>query len=298
MMSALDVLTLLDTLFQQAPPSSLHSSPASAGVHSWPSSPPPSINLRPDSLMDSAFTRFKHDTSSKHISHNGSIFSVETQSILAPENSLTEKAARIRFELTDLDHPNERLSLEHPSDEQWTIFSVAADGHGLTWSLLPDSRYETSKGPIVESEDDTHSTTLGLEENHEALQTAIIRLVKENRIQDTGDYGFLSQNTTQPAAMSLKQRFNEAMFCCHHESDFVGAHYWWNASQQLGQRGTPSSPRTTDDSWILGPMHENYTRSLIQSRGVIEQCESDFVSLDHSLRRLQTQVKDLSLIHI
>ena len=30
-----------------------------------------------------------------------------------------------------------------------------------------------------------------------------------------------------------------------------------------------------------------------QSRAVIERCESDFLSLDHSLRRLQTQVKDL-----
>ncbi|CAG7961104.1 unnamed protein product [Penicillium nalgiovense] len=293
MMSALDVLTLLDTLFQQTP-SSLHSSPASAGVHSWPSSPPPSVHLRPDSFTDSGSTRFKHDTSPKLTSHNGSIFSVETHSILAPENSLSEKAARIRFELTDLDHPNERLSLEHPSDEHWTIFSVAADGHGLTWSLLPDSGYETSKVPIIESDDDAHSTTLGLEENHEALQTAIVRLVNENRIHDAGDYGFISQNTAQPVAMSLKQRFNEAMFCCHHDSDFVGAHYWWNASQQLGQRGTPSSSRTTDDSWILGPMHENYSRSLIQSRAVIERCESDFVSLDHSLRRLQTQVKDMT----
>lgn len=255
MMSALDVLTLLDTLFQQTP-SSLHSSPASAGVNSWPSSPP-SFNLRPDSLTDSGFARFKHDTSSKHTSNIGSIFSMETHSLFPPENSLSEKAARIRFELTDLDHPNERLSLEHPSDEHWTIFSVAADGHGLTWSLLPDSRYETSKGPIIESEDDTQSTTLGLEENHEALQTAILRLVQENRIQDVGDYEFVSRNTTQPAAMSLKQRFNEAMFCCHHDSDFVGAHYWWNASQQLGQRGIPSSSRSTDDSWILGPMHEN-----------------------------------------
>ncbi|KAJ5512452.1 hypothetical protein N7463_002004 [Penicillium fimorum] len=293
MMSALDVLTLLDALFQQTP-SSLHSSSASAGVQSWPSSPPPSVNFRPDSHMDSVFTRFKPDTSSKTTSRNGSIFSVETHSILTPENSLSEKAARIRFELTDLDHPNERLSLDHPSGEHWTIFSVAADGHGLTWSLLPDSRYETSKGSTIESEDEAHSITLGLEENHEALQTAIVRLVKENRIQDADNYGFISQNTTQPAAMSLKQRFNEAMFCCHYDSDFVGAHYWWNASQQLGQRGTPNSSRSTDDSWILGPMHESYSRSLTQSRAVIERCESDFVSLDQSLRRLQTQVKDMT----
>jgi hypothetical protein len=293
MLSALDVLTLLDALFQQSP-HSLHSPPAPAGVPNWSFSPPSSVNLRPDSLTESGFAHSKYDTSSKPTSHNGSIFSVETPSILAPENSLSEKAARIRFELTDLDHPNERLSLEHPSNEHWAIFSVAADGHALTWSLLPDSRYGSPKGAIIESDDDVHSTSLGLEENHEALQTAIVRLVEENRIQDSDDYGFLSQDSMQSAAMSLKQRFNEAMFCCHHDSDFVGAHYWWNASRQLGQRVTPNLPKGTDDSWILGPMHDSYARSLTHSRAVIERCESDFVSLDHSLRRLQTQVKDLT----
>ena len=292
-MSALDALTLLDALFQQAPSS--FSSPASTVAPTWPSSPSPSINLRPEPQMESGFARFKQDTSSRPTSNNGSIFSVETPSILAPGNSLSEKAARIRFELTDLDHPNERLSLEHPSDEHWTIFSVAGDGHGLTWSLLPESKFETSKNTIMENDDDAHSTTLGLEENHEALQTAIVRLVKENRIQDSGEYdAYLSPHTTQVAAMSLKKRFNEAMFCCHHDSDFVGAHYWWNASRQLGQRLAPSSSRGADDSWILGPMHDSYSRSLNQSRAVIERCESDLVSLDHSLRRLQTQVRDLT----
>jgi chromatin assembly factor 1 subunit A len=189
--------------------------------------------------------------------------------------------------LTDLDHPNERLSVEHPSNEHWAIFSVAADGHGLTWSLLPESKDDTSRSLITESDDDAHST-LGLDENHEALQTAIVRLVKENRILDSDDE-FLPRTQT---AMSLKQQFNQAMFSCHHDSDFVGAHYWWNASRQLGQRATPSSTRS-DDSWILGPMHDSYSRSLNQSRAVIERCESDFLSLDHSLRRLQIQVKDL-----
>lgn len=238
--------------------------------------------------MEPGLARFKQATS-KPTSHNGSLFSVDTPSILTPEHSLSDKAARIRFELTDLDHPNERLSLEHPSNEHWTIFSVAPDGHGLTWSLFPGSTHEMSKSAIIESDDDAHSTTLGLEENHEALQTAIVRLVNENRVQDPDDYGFFPSNSLQPAALSLKQRFNEAMFSCHHDSDFVGAHYWWNASQQLGR----TLSKTTDDSWILGPMHGSYGRSLIQSRAVIDRCESDFVSLDHSLRRLQTQVKDL-----
>ncbi|KAJ6002229.1 hypothetical protein N7522_007456 [Penicillium canescens] len=281
MMSALDVLTLLDALFQQSSSDSSLHSPASAPMHSPTLSP--SFSIRPES-MESAFIRSKYDTS-RPTSNNGSIFSLSS-SILAAGNGLSEKAARIRFELTDLDHPNERLSLEHPSNEHWAIFSVAADGHGLTWSLLPESKDDTSKSLAIESDDDGHST-LGLDENNEALQTAIVRLVKENRIRDSDDE-FLPRTQN----MSLKQQFNQAMSSCHHVSDFVGAHYWWNASRQLGQRATPSSTRS-DDSWILGPMHDSYSRSLNQSRAVIDRCESDFLSLDHSLRRLQTQVKDL-----
>ena len=62
-----------------------------------------------------------------------------------PETGLAQTAARIRFELTDLDEPTERSKLEHPSDEHWTIFSVSNDGHSLTWSLLPDCETGPSK---------------------------------------------------------------------------------------------------------------------------------------------------------
>lgn len=253
MMSSLDALTLLDALFQRVP-SSFQSTTASTGASTWSSSPS---------------------------SSNDPIFSAGTPSVLASE-SLSEKAARIRFELTDLDHPNERLSLENPSDEHWTIFSVAADGQDLTWGLLPYSKFDNCQSASMENEE-VHHTISGLEENHEALQTAIVRLVKETHIQDSGNFD-----------MSLKQRFNEAMFNCHHESDFVGAHYWWNASRQLGQRVASIPPRAADDSWILGPMHDVYGRSLSQSQAVIERCESDFVSLDRSLRRLQIQLKNLT----
>ncbi|KAJ5775585.1 uncharacterized protein N7511_000596 [Penicillium nucicola] len=282
MISSLDILTLLDALFQQSSSASSLHSPSSTSMHSPTLSP--SFSIRPES-MESAFNRSKYDIS-RPTSNNGSMFSLSS-SILAAGNELSDKAARIRFELTDLDHPNERLSIEHPSTEHWAIFSVAADGHGLTWSLLPESKDDASKGLIIETDDDAHST-LGLDENHEALQTAIVRLVKENRIRDSDDE-FLPQ---ERSASSLKQQFNQAMFACHDESDFVGAHYWWNASRQLGQRATPTSTRS-DDSWILTPMHDSYSRSLDRSRAVIERCENDFLSLDHSLRRLKTQVKDL-----
>ena len=209
-----------------------------------------------------------------------------------PETGLAQTAARIRFELTDLDEPTERSKLEHPSDEHWTIFSVSNDGHSLTWSLLPDCETGPSKSTLSEGDEDGHSTNLGLEENHEALQTAIIRLVKENHVYDSDDYDRTSRSPKLTQS-SLKQRFNQAMASAHNYSDFVDAHYWWNASRQLRQGLSTNSSHNTDDSWILGPMHNSCMRSLDKSRLIIERCETNFVSLDQSLRRLQTQVKGL-----
>ncbi|KAJ5689340.1 hypothetical protein N7462_003732 [Penicillium macrosclerotiorum] len=283
LLSATDVLTLLDALFPQTC-SSLHSSPVCASVPSWSSNLSPTNSLRHEPLFEPGFFRSTYETLPRPTSQNGSIFSMDS-SFSLPENGLSQTAARIRFELTDLDEPTERARLEHPSVEHWTIFSVAQDGLALTWSLLPDYGGELSRQSAVESDDDTHSTNLGLEENHEALQTAIIRLVRENHVYDS------EYCDRQSPAVTLKQRFNQAMSASHNYSDFVGAHYWWNASRQLRQ-GMDSS-QAAGDSWILGPMHNSCARSLSKSRTIIERCESDFVSLDQSLRQLQSRVKQM-----
>ncbi|KAJ5759873.1 hypothetical protein N7520_007029 [Penicillium odoratum] len=290
LLSATDVLTLLDALFPQTF-SPFHSSPASTGIPPWSSSLSPTYKARPEPV-ESGFYRSSFDTSPRPSSQSGSIFSMESSIASVPETELSQTAARIRFELTDLDEPSERSKLEHPSDEHWTSFSVSKDGHDLTWSLLPASEPGSLKASAIESDDDTLSTNLGLEENYEALQTAILRLVRESHLYDSDDYD-RSSKSQQLANMSLKQRFNQAMASTTNDSDFVGAHYWWNASRQLRQGRLSGSLDITDDSWILGPMHDSCIRSLRKSRAVVERCETDFVSLDHSLRRLQTQVKDL-----
>ncbi|KAJ5323746.1 hypothetical protein N7476_002346 [Penicillium atrosanguineum] len=285
LLSSTDVLTLLDALFPQSCPP-LHSSPVSVGLSSWPSSVSSSYNLRSEPHLEPGFFRPRNAAPSQ----NGSLFPMETSPISPSEKGLGQPAARIRFELTDLDEPQERSRLEHPSDEYWTIFSIAKDGQGLTWSLLPDCENGSLGTSVLDSEDDTHSTNLGLEENHEALQTAIVRLVKENHVYDSDDHDRLPASL-RSSPLTLKHRFNQAMASTHHYSDFVGAHYWWNASRQLRQ-GLSDSSRA-DDSWILGPMHNSCIRSLNKSRAVIERCESDFVSLDQSLRQLQAQIKEL-----
>ena len=242
-----------------------------------------------NTLLDALFPQ---TISSFQSTPGSSIFSMDSTSINGLENDLAQNAARIRFELTDLDEPSERSKLEYPSDECWTIFSVSQDSQDLTWSLLPVRDAGSSKESAIESDDDTQN--LGLEENYEALQTAIVRLVKENHVYGSEDYDS-SSRSQKPTPQSLKQRFNQAMASATNDSDFVGAHYWWNVSRQLkqGQGRLSSSPDMADDSWILRPMHNLYIRSLSKSRVVVERCETDFISLDHSLRRLQTQVNDL-----
>lgn len=216
---------------------------------------------------------------------------MESTTISLPENDLAQKAARVRFELSDLDEPTTHSKLEHPADENWTIFSISSDGHSLTWSLLPDCDVGPSEGSLLENDDDTHSTNLGLEENHEALQTAIIRLVKENPVYDSDGYDRTLHSRLPP--FSLKHRFNQAMTSANNYSDFVDAHYWWNASRQLRQGVTATPSLGTDDSWILGPMHNSCSRSLDRSTLFIERCESNFISSEQSLRQLQTHVKGL-----
>ncbi|KAJ5708992.1 Chromatin assembly factor 1 subunit A [Penicillium malachiteum] len=244
------------------------------------------VNTLLDALFPQTLSSFQSTPAS-------SIFSMDSSSISTPETDLAQNAARIRFELTDLDEPSERSKLEYPSDEYWTIFSVSKDGHSLAWSLLPIPDAGLSKISVIESDDDTQN--LGLEENYEALQTAIVRLVKENHVYDSDDEDYHTTRSANSAPKSLKQRFNQAMAAATNDSDFVGAHYWWNVSRQLkqGQGRLSSSPDAADDSWILGPMHNLCIRSLNKSRVVVERCETDFVSLDHSLRRLQTRVNDL-----
>lgn len=217
---------------------------------------------------------------------------METSSILQEEiDLLGQTAARIRFELSDTNDSRERAKLEHPSDEHWSLFSVAKDGRSLIWGLLPDCE-PNSGTSICDTDDDLPATNLDVEENHEALQTAIMRLVRENHSLDPNEYEGMPR-FVQSTSLSLRQRFSQAMAYAHHRSDFVGAHYWWNASRQLRQRLDTSPSQAANDSWILEPMYKSCTRSLDKSRAVVERCESEFVSLEHSLHRLHAQVKEL-----
>lgn len=305
MLSATDVLSLLNALFPKTYSSVYHPSTQTPGV---PASSSTSLSAHTDRSGLGAEPGFfrppkvDHSTA-KHLTNNKSIFSTDIEFLSLPGNSLSQTADRIRFELSELLEPDEhRGNLEHPSNEDWAIFSVSPNGKRLTWGLFSDGRLNSA--PDLASDDNgMQSTAWGMEDNYEALQTAIVKLVKEGPARDSlsgDDYeGLLSSaDALQISSRSLKQRFDRAMTHCHHESDFIGAHYWWNAGRQLvrtvnnNNNNNSRSQQLADDSWILHPMHSSCARSLQVARSVIGRCEGEFVALDRNMQRLQKTVKE------
>lgn len=283
LLSATDILTLLDAVFPQ-PFASQTPSPVSDGIHAWSSNFSSSYNLPQEQNIEPGILHYTSDDREYRPM-------LDTSHAKFSDVDLSHVAARIRFELMNLDDLPGRSRLGNPSDEHWTIFSVAQDGYSLSWSLssqfdpIPMTTFTCDS-----DDDDAQCTSLKSTHNHEAPQKAIIRLVNEHSVLDDGDQSCIPKpQVTSP----LKQRFAQAMASSHHRADFVDAHYWWSASRQLRQGLNSNSPHFTDDSWILEPMHKSSTRALNASRAVVERCEADFAFLDHSLRRLQTQTKEL-----
>lgn len=287
MLSATDVLSLLNVLFPRA-----HTpvyQPSTPSMGSPLSSSPNGVGAQP------GFFRSRVDPSTaRGYTNNNSMFSTDAEFLSLPDKSLGQAADRIRFELSDLLEPHEhRANLEHPSNEDWTIFSVPSDGKRLTWGLFSD--HSLSTGSDVSSDDCVQSTAWGVEKNYEALQTAIVKLVNEGHTGDYPDHGYQDLSfagSSSIRSQSLKQRFDRAMAYCNDDSDFIGAHYWWNASRQLARTVASSRAHSADDSWILHPMHASCARSLQKANIVIERCERDFVALDRKMQRLQKNTKE------
>ena len=296
MLSATDILSLLNALFPRArAPMYQPSVPTPAPTSSFTSLS--AHTDRPGLGVEPGFSRPKVDHSTRHLNNNKSLFSTDIEFLSLPDNSVSQSADRIRFELSELVEPDEHRNLEHPSSEDWAIFSVSVDGNRLVWGLFSDS--PSGALPNSSSSDDgVQSTAWGIEGNYEALQTAIVKLVNESPIggddANDSDYQDLlsSVNNLQIGSHSLKQRFDRAMNHCHHDSDFIGAHYWWNAGRQLLRTVANSRDQLADDSWILNPMHASCVRSLKTARTVTENCERGFVALDRNMQRLQKTVRE------
>lgn len=189
----------------------------------------------------------------------------------------------IRFELSDLGETEDHPILDHPATEDWTLLAVSTDGKSLTWetptSDHPDGIFDGL------SDSGHHSGTIQPEEDYEVLHTAIQKLV--NEIETSSQARSCHTNRTyQSHCPSLKDRFTRARSLCESRSDFLGAHYWWAASNQLGQSLSKLAKLPRNDSWILGPMLHTSNESFLSCSTVIHACEESLFTLSPFVEEL------------
>lgn len=297
-LSATDIVTILDTLFpktkpifntcEPSPSPSIPSPPSfghSRVQQNWPARKfePSLFQGRIDTSCRSPTTKtaFTTEMSFQDATGSYSIPGGQTGNLLSPRSSLSRNADRIRFELSDICEAADRSVAEHPCNEDWALFSVSKDGRSLTLQQ-----------PFEESSDQAGGTLeqTGSDHDHQALQDAIVQLVKKSdHSQDSSSRHFYS-NLRIPQ-QSLKQKFTDAMSSCQQQSDFVGAHYWWNASRLLTTLYSASS--ADKDSKILHPLFLDLNQSVKLSSSIITQCEKSLVTLKRDMGRLQDMVNEM-----
>lgn len=297
-LSATDIVTILDALFPKTKP--MFNTPEPSLSPTIPSSPsfgnsrvqqnrparkfePGLFQGRIDTSCRSPTTKtaFTTEMSFQDATGSYSIPGGQSGNLLSPRSSLSRNADRIRFELSDICESADRSVTEPPCNEDWALFSVSKDGRSLTLEQPFENSLTPPGGSSVGSTSDS---------DHGALEDAIVKLVKNFDLSQDSHRSHSYTNFRLPQP-SLKQRFTDAMTFCQRQSDFVGAHYWWNASQLL--RTLYPAPSPDKDSKILHPMFLNSNRSVKLSSSIITQCESSLVTLKRDMGRLQDMVNEM-----
>ncbi|KLJ09515.1 hypothetical protein EMPG_15072 [Blastomyces silverae] len=312
LLSPTDIMTILDVLFPRAPPTFFNSSdPFNHHNHSvlpspnnsfFPRNDPPARGFEPNlfqgridtfsSRSSTAKTVFTTEMSFQDATRSYAVPGSKPISPVSPQNSLARNADRIRYELSEINESEDRPTMGHPSSEDWALISVSNDGRTVT--LMPSLDQVLESGESFSSDDtDSRPRSSPADDDQEMLQHAIVKLIDEfDHLHDFSPYDFMSAPAARTSEPSLKQKFAHAMNYCQSHADFVGAHYWWNASRLL-QRAYPNFWVTGDHSKLLTPMFLSSKKSIETSISIIEQCESRIVDLKRAMARLQSMTKEM-----
>ncbi|PGH07354.1 hypothetical protein GX51_01898 [Blastomyces parvus] len=312
LLSPTDIMTILDVLFPRGPPAFFSSSdPFNHHNHSvltspntsfFPRNDPPARGFEPNlfqgridtfsSRSSTAKTVFTTEMSFQDATRSYALPGSKPTSPVSPQNSLARNADRIRYELSEINESEDRPTMGHPSSEDWALISVSNDGRTVT--LMPSLDQELESGESFSSDDtDSRPRSSPADEDQEMLQHAIVKLIDEfDHLDDFSPYDFMSAPAARTSEPSLKQKFAHAMNYCQSHADFVGAHYWWNASRLL-QRAYPDFWVTGDHSKLLTPMFLSSKKSIETSNSIIEQCESRIVDLKRAMARLRSMTKEM-----
>lgn len=280
MLSSADVTALLNALFPKNSPSSEPFSLASPHRS-------PNAHFRGGAKFQRASLPSQWIGNVEKVPERPTILGGSLRGLHSETTTYSKQVDAIRFELSDISVDLEgRPLFDHPSVEDWAILNVSEDGKTLSW--CPPTSEDASES-LFDSFDDGHddddgqySPTIQPEQDTDALQTAIRRLVTEPA------YG----QTKNRCGCSLQQRFDAARSICAAKSDFLGAHYWWEAAEQLRQKAAKVPSNSGDDSWIIRPMLKSCNRLLSHWRGVIKDCENGLIRLSPIAEHLQTLTQD------
>lgn len=267
MLSSADVTTLLNALFPKSSPSS----------SAFPLGSP---HRSPNGHFRGAA---KFQRASLPSQWTGSV----DKDPRVPQSEATnysKQAEAIRLELSDINVDSEgRPLFDHPSVEEWAILDVSGGGKSLSW--CPPTSEDISES-LFDSFDDIddgpNSPTIQPEQDTDALQTAIKKLVTEPAYSQTKNR----------SGCSLQQRFDAARSICAAKSDLLGAHYWCETAKQLRQKAAKVPSNPGDDSWIIRPMLKSCNRLLSQWRSVIKDCENDLIRLSPIAEHLHTLTQE------
>lgn len=195
-------------------------------------------------------------------------------------------ADAIRFELSDLGETEAHPVLDHPSSEDWTLFAISTDRKSLSWNT-PSGSYSDGIFEGLSDSGDRSGTVLP-GEDQEALHTAIQKLANESETLNRSRASFARQTRCS----SLKERFDAARSVCESRSDFLGAHYWWTASNKLMQSLSKSIKSPRNDSWILGPMLQSSHDSFAKCNTIIHECEEGLFTLSPLVEQLRENCRN------
>lgn len=301
LLSATDIMTMLDVLL---PKTAALFNPDPFKHRSSPSSPPVSYFPRNNGTgrqFEPNFFQGRVNTMNSHPSHATTILTTATAFHDSPKSysvpssdptspvpspeSLVQNAERIRYELLEICESEDRPVMAHVANEDWALISISKDGKELSMGFEDED--EEKQRPHA----DIHgSISIG---GHDRLREAILKLVEElDLLSDAEEYPNLPRPDRAPEnePCGLKRRFMNAMISCQNRSDFVGAHYWWNASRLLRAAQSGKSGQNGEDS-VLSPMFLRARHSAEADGAIIKQCTRKFVELRHTMGRLQTLVK-------
>lgn len=211
--------------------------------------------------------------------------------IRVPSKDLIRNIDRLRRELAGF-VDNVSSAACHPMSAQWTVFAVAPDGKISISSEGNLNCGMSGLGAGFSDPEQVVSSTRS-EENHDTVQTAVLKLVQEERPLTSSLSSSLGLSKSAASQPSLESLFQEKVDACRARADAVQAHFWWSALNELRNK-YPLCLLSNDDTRIFKPLLTTSCAKATDAERKCSSLEESFGRLKSSLDELQEAVELVS----